>query len=110
MAVKPEFFKNLPSLNKEEIQTDGKPTDEERMLYGLSQTAGWAILTKYIEELLEDFETMNDTAIANGATYEDLGKNTLVISLSRGIIRSIINKVTDAKESCEREQPTGATQ
>lgn len=102
VAVKPDFFNNLPSLIRQEKTVKSEATDEERMLFGLSQTAGWALLLQDIERLLDEMDQMNEKAIMNGATYEEIGKNTLVISLAKGVIHRIVHKVTDAKEACER--------
>lgn len=106
-AVKPDFFRlfGLP-IKQEKTQTVSVPTDEEQMLYGLSQTAGWNIIVKYIDELKSDMDKMNDKAIESGAGYEEIGKNTLVINLAKGVINRIVNKVNDAKEVCERGSAT----
>lgn len=101
-AIRPGFFTTFSVAKDEEAKTKGV-TDEERMLYGLSQSAGWAILTQEIEQLLQEMDSMNDKAIEAGADYEELGKNTLVISLAKNVIRRIVNRVNDAKEACERE-------
>ena len=106
-AVKPDFFRLFGLPTKQEItQTASAPTDEEQMLYGLSQTAGWNIIVKYIDELKSDMDKMNDKAIESGAGYEEIGKNTLVINLAKGVINRIVNKVNDAKEVCERGSAT----
>lgn len=98
-AIKPDFFSNFPIVEKDE-ERKKNPTDEEKMLWGLSETSGWKILKGYIEEWMQELDAVNDMAIANGSTFEELGRNALVANLAKGIIKRIVNKVSDAKEAC----------
>jgi hypothetical protein len=100
-SLKPEIF-HLPSM-VEEKQLDKKGvTDEERHLYTLSKSAGWRILGEFIDRIKNDLDGLNDAAIEKGANFEEIGRNALVISLTKGVIKRIVNKVNDAKEACER--------
>ena len=87
----------------EEKQLDKKGvTDEERHLYTLSKSAGWRILSEFLERIKSDLDNLNEAAIEKGANFEEIGRNALVISLTKGVIKRIVNKVNDAKEACER--------
>jgi len=97
-AIKPKFF-NIPALTKTK-KSEG-PTDEETSLYTMSKSHGWQYLVKIIEKMISDLDKINDTAITSGATFEEIGRNTIVISLVKDIVRKLLNKVNDAKEACE---------
>jgi len=106
-AVRPDkFFSSLPSVVKDEKAKKKGATEEERALMALSETMGWKILTEYIDRLVDDLDNVNNQAISSGATFEEIGRNTLVVNLAKGIIKKVKDKVADAKEICE-EQPEG---
>lgn len=98
-AIRPDFFNSLPSIAKDDNRKD--LTDEERFLYGMSNHAGWKVFSEIAEQLVKELDQMNDVAVSQGMTYEELGKNTVVISLAKGIIRKLMDKVSDSKEACE---------
>ena len=101
-AIKPNFFSNLQSLKTQEIAKKVGVTEYEQSYYSMSQTRGWTLLSDRKDELVKELEQMQDAAVANGASYEELGKNTLVISLAKGIIKRLFDIVEDSKEACER--------
>lgn len=103
-AVRPDFFANFESLKRKEEAAKKGTTEEEQAYYSMSLSEGWKLFNKDIENLLAEMDQLNDQAVANGMTYEELGKNTVVISLAKGVIRRLVNKVEDAKEACEREK------
>jgi len=100
-AIKPDFFSNLPILSQREALDKKGITDREQCLYGMSQTSGWEIFTKEVDELVSQLDQLNENAIASGATYEEIGKNSVIVSLAKGIIKRMMDKVSDAKEACE---------
>lgn len=100
-AIRPDFM-NLPSLKLDGEAKEKGATEEERALYGMYNTGGWKLFEERAEKLISDMEQLNDVAVANGLPYEELGKNTVVISLAKGVLRKLLNLVSDAKEACER--------
>lgn len=107
-ALKPSFFSQFPSLKQDEEAKKRGATEEERLYYGMYNTAGWKQFQAMAEQLIGELDQLNDNAVASGATYEELGKNTVVVSLAKGIIKKLLNKVEDCKEACERpSEPTG---
>jgi hypothetical protein len=100
-ATRPDFFSKFESLAKKTADEKGL-TDEEIHLSTLSQQKGWKILTDTKDALLQEFDRLNEQAIATGMSYEEIGKNTLVISLAKGAITRLWNKVDDANEAYER--------
>lgn len=105
-ALRPDFFGNLPTLIKEKQAKEKGISDEEQFLYSLSQTAGWRELRKYIDSLMTDLENHAEAGIAQGLSFEEIGKNTIVVNLAKGVIRNIINKVEDAREAAEKPDGT----
>lgn len=99
-AIKSDFFSTMPSLNQEK-QMKHDVTDEERLLYSLSQQGGWRVLKTYINEILTDLDGATSQAMASGLPFEEIGRNAVVVSLAKDIIKKIVNKTEDAKEACE---------
>lgn len=98
-ALHPDFMANFPILKPEESK-DG-PTDREQAYYAMSQTLGYKFLQADCEDLLDQMDVMNDNAVQTGMAYEELGRNTVVVSLVKGIIRKLMDKINDSKEACE---------
>jgi len=99
-AIRPSFIK-LPILEVDKEAERRGASDEERVLYAMSKSAGWKAFNDLAQQALIELDNINTQAIQAGATYEELGRNTLVISFTKDIINRLINKVEDAKESCE---------
>lgn len=105
-AIKPNFFSQFPSLKQDEEAKKRGATDEERMYYGMYNTAGWKLFKERAEQLMKELDESNDVAIASGIPIEEIGKNAIVISLTKGVIKKLLNIVDDSKEACE--EPGGA--
>lgn len=104
-AVRPDkYFRNLPSVVKDQEATKGGISVEERHLYSLSNSAGWKVLSKFIDDLLGDLDNVNEAALGEGATFEAIGQNTVVINLAKSVIKRVVNKVKDAEETVENEK------
>lgn len=106
-AIKPNFFSNLPSLKQDEEAKKKGATDEERLYYGMYNTAGWKQFRELAERLMQELDNSNDSAIASGAAIEEIGKNAVVISLTKGVIKRLLNKVEDSREACEQSTTSG---
>jgi hypothetical protein len=104
-SLKPSFI-NLPSLVADKEAEKKGATDEERILYGGSKTAFWGVLKGIFEDAEKDLDNLNSVAIEKGAPFEEIGKNTVVVNLAKGIITRIKNKVEDAVEACEKPNGT----
>lgn len=104
-ALRPDyFFKNIPTLVKDKEAESKGATDEERFLFALSETKGWTVLSEFIKRLSSDLDQVNKLAISQGAPLEEIGKNTIVVSLAQDVIGKILDKVEDAVEACHGEQ------
>ena len=103
-AIKPNIFSNLPVFKGEkEVEVEGI-TDQEKILGTGSNTAFWKVLKAYMEEVAGNLDSVSDLVIAQGGNYEEVGKNAIVVSLAKGIIKRIINKVDDSKQAIEEEK------
>jgi hypothetical protein len=78
-------------------------SDEDKHLYTLSKSQGWKILKEDIDSALKGFDLATEKQIADGASFEDIGKNVIVINLAKDVINKIVNRVRDAVEACETE-------
>ena len=99
-ALKPSFF--IPPTKKDKEAEKQGASDEERALSTLSETKGWTVLEEFIQGLLKDLDNVNATTIASGATFEEIGKNTVVVNMAKEVINRITTKVSDAKEATEK--------
>jgi hypothetical protein len=104
-AIRPSFTAPTVKTRKvDEIMKSKGISDEERHLYGLSQTAGWRVLKDYIAELKESLNSTNKEAIQSGASFEEIGRNTIVISLTQDILNKVVNIVEDAVDTCTTDE------
>ncbi len=103
-AIKPDYlFSRLPSFVKNAEADKAGMDEDEIMLADMGESRGWHLLKDFIDLVVGDLDQINETAIASGADFEEIGRNTLVISLSKGIIKRIVDKVEDAKEARDKE-------
>ena len=103
-ALKP-IFNSIPSFVKDQgiVTAKEEATDEERRLFAMARTAGWKTFVEFTENVVKEIEEVNKQAIGNGASFEEIGRNTIVISMTQDIIRKLLNKVEDAVEACEHD-------
>ena len=101
-AVRPDFFANFASLKRNIEASKKGVSSEEQALYAMSNTDGWRLFKNTVDSLLGEMDGMIDASIASGLSREQIGENTIVISLAKGVIRRLVNKVEDAKETCEQ--------
>lgn len=99
-AVRPDFL-SYPILAKKNEELDKRGvTDDERFLYGMSQTSGWPIFTKKKEELFQALDQIQEKAMET-ASFEQLGQNALIINQVKGLVNRLWSVIDDAKEACE---------
>lgn len=103
IALRPDFFNNLPTVIREKQAKESGVTTEELALSTLSNSDGWNILKEYINEFVEDLNKVNDLAIAQGAPKEQIGENAIVVSLAKGVIKRILDKVEDSRQIVEEK-------
>ena len=99
-ALKPSFL-NIASFKQEEEANKAGASIEEKQLYGLTNLAGWKIFSDFKDRVFQEIDNTNSIAMAEGKSFEEIGRNTVVINLAKEIVNKIFNKVKDAKDACE---------
>jgi hypothetical protein len=99
-ALHPSIF-DIRSFNKEEKPDNQPPSDDEKALYALSGLPGWQLLKEFATNVVKELDEVNAQAIASGSTFEEIGKNAIVISSVKEIVKRILNKVSDAQDTIE---------
>jgi len=98
-GIKPNFFTEFEQLGEEE-KTKGE-TDQEQ-LHFLSETAGWKHVKKYVEAIVADLDATVLASMANGASFEDIGRKTAVKEVTKDVLNRILSYVDNARASVER--------
>lgn len=102
-AIRPDIFTSqLPTFIKEKKAEAKGISEEEQQLARISRSGGWKVLKEYIETIKEEMEELNEAAVEGGASFEQLGQNTLVITQTKGVLKKILNKVEDAREAVDK--------
>ena len=103
-ALRPSVL-DIRSFNKPEAEEVIKGTTaEEKNLHALTTLPGWKIMTDFVETVLRELDEKNASVIAAGGSFEEIGKNTIVISLTKDILHRIFAKVEDAKDAVENSE------
>jgi hypothetical protein len=102
-ALRPDvFIGNLPSLVKQDQATKKGATTEEIQLAAMAESAGWMIFKEFVGQVKDELDQLNEQAIGQGKTKEEIGENAIVISLVKGVVNKLIFKVEDAKDACAK--------
>jgi hypothetical protein len=104
-ATKPNYFLPLEEIRKmkeEEVPEDVE-LREERIIGSLASHEGWELLKKYIYSEMSKLDGLNRLQVEAGATFEEIGRNTVLVQLCKDELSNIINKVEDARESAEQQ-------
>lgn len=99
-ALRPEIFSIPGFINDEKANKEGVSAEEQILAAG-SDNLFWKTLKKHIDNSIEQLEQVNENAIAQGASFEQIGQNTLVISQVKGVLSKIFNIVQDASDAVE---------
>lgn len=105
-ALRPEFFAELPSVVKEQQAKSKGISEEEQHIYAMSQSAGWNLVKQFAKDLIADLERVTEISMQQGLSFEEIGRNALVASLSKGVIMRVLTKVSDAEEAMEKPDGT----
>ena len=104
-ALRPDFFTSQLPQRVADAEKEGA-TEEERHLYNLSRHKGWKILSEFIDEQVQLLENLQSQAIASGMDMQQVGYNAIVIDQVKKIVKSVSDRVQDAKEACENPDGT----
>ncbi len=98
-ALKPEAFNLSSYIKQDNFDQEVDPTEEEIILATGADKAFWITLKKHIESAVNQLENLNEEAMSGGMPLEEIGRNAIVMSQVKGIIRKIVNLVEDAREA-----------
>ena len=98
-ALRPEIF-NIKGFIQQEKKDDEFNVEEKILAAGAEQIF-WKTLKKHFDNSLVQLDQINEAAISGGMPLEEIGRNALVISQVKGVLRKIMNVVEDAKEALE---------
>lgn len=104
-AIRPDFFINkLTSIQENDLEADKRgATEEEKAIYAMTQTKGWLLMKETFDSLYKELNQVNKSAIESGATLEEIGRNTIVVSLVQDILDKLLNKASDAVDACTQD-------
>lgn len=101
-APKPDVFLSFQDIGKNDGVERKKGKDPDDIaLHALSGTKGWVVLEKYIEHLKSEMDRLVATLIAEGGSFEDVGRVTVVSNLAKEKLDDIIKRVGDARDAIE---------
>lgn len=99
-AIRPDAFADYRQIID---RAKPKPKEpeliEERQLAAMSTTDGWIVLRKYIDELQSDLAHINKSMMERGASFDEIGKNAVIVQLADELLTKIVQKVDDAAEA-----------
>jgi len=101
-ALRPNYLNEVRELGT--LKTDKKKDDEDIHLHSLSNHKGWKILNQFIDDLKTGLDKINQMKIDSGASFEEIGQNSIVITMTKSYLTLIQNKVNDSREEIEGEQ------
>lgn len=85
----------MPVEKVDEIVAERK----EGVLASLASHEGWEILKDFITDEMKRLDDLNKIQIEAGATFDEIGKNAVLVQLCKAELQTVINKVEDARES-----------
>lgn len=95
-AIKPDVFQDfrsieVPTVKKEEVDL------EDEALKSLANHSGWKYLEEYIDRLQKEMKDMVTGMMANGSSFEEIGRITVVSNLAIEKLDQVKQKVNDSK-------------
>ena len=103
-ALRPEIF-NIKGFIDQKPKDDEFSVEEKILATGAEQIF-WKTLKVYFDSSIEQLEQINEEAISQGMSLEEIGRNALVISQVKGVLRKIENVVSDAEEAVNERGET----
>jgi hypothetical protein len=98
MALRPELF-NIPAFSQEKKSDIEEMTQDEKILAAGAEQAFWRTLKRYFDDVVKQLDQVNEEAMAQGLSLEEIGRNAVVISQVKGVLKRVVDVVQDAKDS-----------
>lgn len=101
-AIHPDYFKDFREVAQ---AVEEKPINEreEQALSDLSDMAGWKVLVEYIESLEQELDSLVAGAMETGLGFEEIGRKTLMATITKRYLEKIVEKVVNAKSAVQPE-------
>jgi hypothetical protein len=94
-AIRPNYFKDFREIST--LKNEKEKDDQDIHLDSLSNQAGWKILSEYIDNLKLELDKLVQLRMEEGATYEEIGQKSIIVSICKEYLTKIQNKVNDAR-------------
>lgn len=101
-AIHPDYFKDIREV-REQMEEEPLEIREEKALSDLSYTAGWKVLEEYIELLKETVDNLLKRTMESGASFDEIGQKTIVVTLVKSYLDQILEKVDNARSATRPE-------
>ena len=102
-AIRPDSFVDYRQIiERAKPQPKEPELIEEKQLAALAESDGWHVLKKYITELQTDLGNINKSMMERGASFDEIGKNAVIVQLANELLLKIVQKVSDAAEAESR--------
>lgn len=110
-ALHPVSFNPIAQVKElEEKLNEEQPLIEQQALSEMSDTKGWKILNKILDEIIESIDDSVKNQMAAQASFEDIGKTSVIREITKDVIRTVRNKVNDARDAVEGRREAGREQ
>ena len=95
-ALRPTIF-NIDAFKEPDI-TAKVISEDETALAALDGNHGWHLVVEFKQRVIREMEEANKALMASGQSFDEIGKNAVVINLAENVVDRIINLVGDARE------------
>lgn len=96
-ALRPEMF-TIPAMLQQPKDIE-ELTVEEQIVAAGYETRFWKILKGHFDREMEKLEQLQENAMISGLSEQEIGRNTIIISLTKGVLQRVMSVVKDAKEA-----------
>lgn len=106
-SIKPNIFQEFSSLGEEEASKTKGELEQEALHY-LTTTEGWKHVKNYVQAIVADLDATVLASMANGASYEDIGRKTAVKEVTKDVLNRILGYVDNSARAVERARDARA--
>lgn len=72
--------------------------EEHKALAYMANLKGWKILKGYLEQMITEMDAIVQNGISNQASFEELGRLTVVRQVAQDVIRRAIDRVESTRK------------
>jgi len=108
-AIRPDYFADYKQVVEKSEPAPEQELVDEKFLHNLYEHDGFPVLKRYIDDLKTQVEQVSNQSMETGASFEEIGKNAVIVKLVQKYLDRVIEKVTDAYEAIENQRGPGNT-